>query len=114
VADAERWLCLRRDVQAYFEPAAVSDHDFERQRRVEHVQQDGLMMLRRLLMVGAVVAAAGLLSGCGNGASAGDGETHEGTPAPLTSVGPTGDPSSSYWTDERMETVEPEHMPTVG
>lgn len=72
------------------------------------------MMLRRMLMMGTAATAAVLLSGCGNGTSAGDSGTQTVTPAPLTSVGPTGDPSSSYWTDERLESVEPERMPTVG
>ncbi|WP_146245983.1 hypothetical protein [Curtobacterium sp. MCPF17_001] len=114
MADAERRLALRRDAEAYFEWDGVSDHDSEWERRAEHAQRDELMMLRRMLMVGVVVAAAGLLSGCGNGTSAGDGGDQTVTPAPLTSVGPKGDPSSSYWTDERVESVEPEDMPTAG
>lgn len=71
-------------------------------------------MRRRLLMVGTIAAAAVVLTGCGDRTPSGDGGAETLMPAPLTSVGPAGDPSSTYWTDERIESVEPENMPTVG
>ncbi len=90
----------------------------------------------RAASAAVVVGAAGLLvAGCGQAKDAAEpaasttptniatpaapgGEATPTTPAPTsssdadTSVSPTGDPSPSFWTDDKIQQVEPEDMPT--
>lgn len=92
-------------------------------------------MNRRVLTAGVAFAVAGALTGCGRAELD---ATPDGTMTPsdvatpaapstesqpptdtsvpadhgLTTTSPTGDPSSSFWTDEKLQQVRPEDMPT--
>jgi len=59
------------------------------------------------------IAVTSVLSGCGNTA-----QPPAVKPSPtsgdssLSTTGPTGAPSSSYWTEEKPRSVQPKDMPT--
>jgi len=59
------------------------------------------------------ILVTSVLSGCGKTV-----QPPAVTPSPtsgdwsLSTTGPTGAPSSSYWTEEKLQSVQPEDMPT--
>lgn len=73
-------------------------------------------MKRSVVSVGTgLVAAAVVLVLCGCGKTE---QTPASTSRPtsdnssLSTTGPTGEPTSSYWTDEKLQCAQPEKMPT--
>jgi ABC-type glycerol-3-phosphate transport system substrate-binding protein len=63
----------------------------------------GMLVLSTVLL-GTIVLAA-----CGNTEPAMPG----GSDSTFTTPGPGEGPGSTYWTDERLQSAEPEDMPTV-
>jgi hypothetical protein len=58
---------------------------------------------------GTVLLGTLVLAGCGDTESAVPGDSD----STFTTPGPGEGPGSTYWTDERLQSADPEDMPTV-
>jgi hypothetical protein len=73
--------------------------------------------MKWLTVVGTTLLTAGLafmLAACGNPEEIpAENSSPASDDSSQSTTGPTGDPNSTYWTDERLQSAQPEQMPTV-